>query len=215
MHERIAGVVVAAAALTATAVSAAPVAAETGPDRGPDPPIVWIDEVSGSGCPKDTVGANLSPDRDAFSLVYADFKAQAGGSSQPADNRKNCKVLMRMGGPQGYSYAIRRADHRGTALLEKGATGRVTADFGTENQPSSGKEEHTFRGPFDDNWQITLTRPADQLVFTPCGATPRFLINNELRVAPGPDRTKPSFISMDTFDGSIKSTYHLTQKRCP
>ncbi|RKS78883.1 uncharacterized protein DUF4360 [Actinomadura pelletieri DSM 43383] len=215
MRERISGVVVAAAALAAAAVAATPAAAGTGPDRGPDPPVVWVDEVSGSGCPKDSVAANLSQDRDALLLTYSDFKAAAGGSAQPADRRKDCRVTVRTGSPQGYSYAIRAADHRGTALLEKGAAGRVTVDFGFENQPSSGQDEHTFHGPYDDNWQITLNTPEDELVFTPCGENPRFVVNTELRAIPGTDKTKTSFISMDTFDGSIKSTYHLVRKRCP
>jgi hypothetical protein len=55
------------------------------------------------------------------------------------------------------------------------------------------------------------------VVYAPCGEQRLFNINTELRVSAGTsDPTKTtSFISMDSTDGSVETTYHFAWKTCP
>ena len=74
--------------------------------------------------------------------------------------------------------------------------------------------EHS--GPFEDDWQTTDTTDVAQLVYAPCGEQRNFNINAELRANAGTSnpQTTTSFISMDSTDGSIKTTYHFAWKTC-
>ena len=55
------------------------------------------------------------------------------------------------------------------------------------------------------------------LNWEPCGQERNFNINTELRVAAGTSnpKTTTSFLSMDSTDGSITTTYHFAWKTCP
>ncbi|WP_170180467.1 DUF4360 domain-containing protein [Actinomadura pelletieri] len=204
----------AASALAGTTVSAAPAAAGTGADRGPDPPLVTVEAVTGSGCAEGTVGASLPEDREALLLTYLDFTAQVGGSARPTDV-KDCQVTLRASPRRGYSYAIVQTDQRGFAHLAPDAIGNAKINFGFENQRPSGEVTRDFRGPFKAHWQTTVDVPVDQLVFTPCDESPRLLINSRLWVdAYMTDWTKTSLIEMGSSDGFVMSTYHLVWKRC-
>jgi hypothetical protein len=54
-------------------------------------------------------------------------------------------------------------------------------------------------------------------VYHPCGEQRLFNINTELRVSAGTSNpaTTTSFISMDSTDGSVETTYHFAWKACP
>ncbi|MFC4049867.1 DUF4360 domain-containing protein [Actinomadura syzygii] len=217
MHKEIAlSAAVAAAALAlaaAPAVASAPVNGRSGfpPDMGIEI-VAW----NGSGCPKGTAAGQLSGDREAFTITYSEYRAQTSGDSKPTDMRKNCQLGLKVYVPQGFTYAVRQVDYRGSAYLEKGASLVQKGGFYFEGSTDGGAVTHTWPGDFDDNWQLTQTIPVDQLVWRKCGEQPNLNINTELRVVKGTsDSRKVSWASMDSSDGSIKQTYHLSWKACP
>lgn len=206
----------AAAALAATAVAAAPASASV-PLRVPGPEGVTIEiaTVNGSGCPEGTAAVAVSEDKEAFTVTYSDYMAVTGGSSSPLDFRKNCQINMKVHVPQGFTYAIASADYRGFAFLQPGATAMEKASYYFQGMPQTSAISHTLEGEFVDNWQFTDENDVAQLVFKPCGEERNFNINTELRVFGGDDPSKTSFISMDSTDGTIKTTYQFAWKTCP
>ncbi|WP_067452055.1 DUF4360 domain-containing protein [Actinomadura macra] len=208
----------AAVALATTTTSISSASASTGLlERGPDGVTIEIATVNGSGCPIGTTAVAVSEDKEAFTVTYSDYMAQVGGDAKPTDRRKNCQISMKVHVPQGFTYAISSTDHRGYAFFQPGATGVQLANY--YFQGSSGNQEipHQLpKGPFNGSWQATDKVPVDQLVYKPCGELKNFNINTQLRVDPGTsDPTKSSFASMDSTDGSIKTTYHFAWKKCP
>ncbi|GHF28886.1 hypothetical protein GCM10010218_07550 [Streptomyces mashuensis] len=183
----------------------------------PDKIVIEVATVNGSGCRAGTAAVAVSPDNTAFTVTYSDYLAQVGVGSKPTDFRKNCQLNLNVHVPQGFTYAIAAADYRGFAKLEAGATGTEKASYYFQGSPVTTPSAHTFTGAYADNWQITDSVPVAALVWHPCGELRNFNINTELRVNAGtsdPSKTT-SFMTMDSTDGSIRTTYHLAWKECP
>jgi len=204
-------------ALLATPAHAAPL---PWPSTTPPPGAqITIDvvTVNGSGCPAGTTALAVSPDNTAFTVTYSSFLAQVGVGAKPTDFRKNCQLNLRVNVPHGFTYAIAQTDYRGFAHLEAGATGSERANYYFQGMTPTAYVSHTFAGPHSDAWQATDVTDVAALVFAPCGERRNFNINTELRVNAGTSdvRTTTSFMSMDSTDGSISTTYNFAWKRCP
>ncbi|MEU3145028.1 MULTISPECIES: DUF4360 domain-containing protein [unclassified Streptomyces] len=185
-------------------------------DPPPDRIVIKVATVNGSGCPQGTTAVAVSEDNTAFTVTYSDYLARAGGTSDPTASRKNCQLSLIVHVPQGFTYAIASADYRGFAALQPGASGTQRASYYFQGSPNTEYRSHPFTGPHDDNWQATDTTDWAQLVYAPCGVQRNFNINTELRVSAGtssPD--KVSFMTMDSTDGDISTTYHMAWKECP
>ncbi|MEU0056543.1 DUF4360 domain-containing protein [Streptomyces sp. NPDC006334] len=182
----------------------------------PDKIVITIATVNGSGCPAGTAAVAVSADNTAFTVTYSDYLAQVGGNSDPTAFRKNCQLNLKVHVPQGFTYAIASADYRGFASLQPGATAVQRASYYFQGSSSTVYKNHNFTGAYNDNWQATDTTDWAQLVYAPCGVQRNFNINTELRVNAGTSSPgKVSFMTMDSTDGDISTTYHMAWKECP
>lgn len=211
-----------ATAAAALFLLSSPAVAHAGSSSGftsppPDKIVIDIVTVNGSGCPANTAAIAVSPDNTAFTVTYSNYLAQVGVGAAPTDLRKNCQLTILVHVPQGFSYAVAEADYRGFAHLESGASSVERANYYFQGQPQTAVIQHPFHGPFDDDWQATDTTGIAALVFSPCGAERDLNVNTELRVSGGTsDLTKTtSFMTMDSTDGSIVTTFHFSWKTCP
>ncbi|MFH8788584.1 DUF4360 domain-containing protein [Streptomyces roseoverticillatus] len=204
----------------AVAMFAAPVAPSSAAPYGEPPPdriVIDVVSVNGSGCPAGTANVSVSPDNQAFTVTYSSYTAQVGVGAKPIDFRKNCQLSLNVHVPQGFTYAVARADYRGFAHLEKGAAGLERANYYFQGMQQTTYVNHHFTGPLHDNWQASDTTDLDAVVYAPCGAVRYLNINTELRVDAGtsdPTRTT-SLLAMDSTDGSINTLYHFAWKQCP
>lgn len=188
------------------------------PGTTPPPNHITIDvvTVNGSGCPAGTAAVAVSPDNKAFTVTYSQFLAQVGIGALPTDFRKNCQLNLRVNVPQGFTYGIAQADYRGFAHLVKGASALERANYYFQGMSPTMYLQHPYTGPFSDDWQATDIVEVAAIVYSPCGEKRNFNINTELRVNAGTSDPKKttSFISMDSTDGAINTTYHFAWKRC-
>ncbi|MFF9766184.1 DUF4360 domain-containing protein [Streptomyces sp. NPDC053086] len=184
-------------------------------DPPPDKIVIDVATVNGSGCPAGTAAVAVSPDNTAFTVTYSDYLAQAGGNSDPTAFRKNCQLNLVVHVPQGFTYAIASADYRGFLSLQSGATATQKASYYFQGSSSTVPMTHPYRGPYNDDWQATDTTDWAQMVWAPCGVLRNFNINTELRVNAGSSPSKVSFMTMDSTDGDISTTYHFAWDHCP
>jgi hypothetical protein len=191
------------------------------PGSPPAPPptdkiVIDVVTVNGSGCPAGTAAVAVSPDNTAFTVTYSEYTAMVGVGAPPTAFRKNCQINLRVHVPQGFTYAIAQADYRGFASLQPGATALERANYYFQGQSPTAFVSHPFSGPLEDNWQATDTTDLAALVYAPCGEQRLFNINTELRVNAGSSdpRKTTSFITMDSVDGAILTTYHFAWKKC-
>ncbi|QFZ19324.1 DUF4360 domain-containing protein [Saccharothrix syringae] len=202
---------VAAAVLAVSAIS--PAAGPAAEDAPPDYVTIEVVTVNGSGCPAGTAAVAAAPDRTAFTVTYSSFLAQAGGESDPTDFRKNCQLALELTYPQGFTFGIAQADYRGFAHLQQGATGVEQGNYYFQGTSPTARKQHSFGGPFSDNWQATDTTEWGSIVYAPCGERRLFNLNTELRVNAGSSRGT-SFMVMDSTDSNVSTEYHFSWKRC-
>lgn len=179
--------------------------------------VIDVVTINGSGCPAGTAAVAVSPDNRAFTVTYSQYLAQVGVGANPTDFRKNCQLNVAVHVPQGFTYAIAKADYRGFAALESGATATQRASYYFSGQTQQVFVTHPFRGPLIEDWLASDEVEVASLVYHPCGAMRNLNINTELRVSAGTSDPKKttSFISMDSTDGSIQTVYHFSWAHCP
>lgn len=176
---------------------------------------IEVKTVNGSGCRLGTAAVATAPDNTAFTVTYSDYLAQAGAGTAPTDFRKNCQLVLQVNVPGGFTYAIRQADYRGFAHLERGASGMQRASYYIQGTSPTATETHTIPGPISDSWQTTDVTDMAELVYAPCGEVRLLNINTELRVNRGTSDPKTTnFIMMDSTDTSVSTTYHFNWMRC-
>jgi hypothetical protein len=181
----------------------------------PDHVVVDLVTVNGSGCPEGTTAVALSQDATAFTVTYSAYLAQAGPRANPTDFRKNCQLGLRVHVPQGFTYAVAKADYRGYASLARGASAAEQANYYFQGTTPTARMRQQFTGPYDSDWQRTDSVGVAALAWAPCGAFRDLNINTELRVHRGNSNpAATSLISMDSTDTSISTLYHLAWKRC-
>ncbi|GAA5093587.1 DUF4360 domain-containing protein [Nocardia iowensis] len=219
MYKNIAALGAAIFAL-AIPLSGAPAAGAPAPDwNGPVPPdkiVIDVVTVNGSGCPQGTAAVAVSQDNTAFTVTYSEYTAQVGVGAEPTDFRKNCQLNLKVHVPQGFTYGIAQADYRGFAHLQAGATALERARYYFQGMSPTEFVDHTYKGPLNDDWQATDKTEVGAIVYKPCGEFRNFNINTQLRVDAGTSDPKKttSFITMDSVDGNISTTYHFAWKKC-
>ncbi len=204
------------AAVASSIATACPVNAEAA-HQPPAPDGVTIGTVTanGSGCPDGTAAVNMAPDNSAFTVTYSHYTAQAGAGIPSTNARKNCQINFQVLIPQGFTYAVTKADYRGYASLPSGAVAMERAGYYFGGYSSTLDRRHHLRGPYNDDWQFTDTTPWAALVFHRCGDNPIFNINTELRTTASPIHPAVSSImTMDSTDAGLHTVYHLAWKRC-
>jgi hypothetical protein len=183
-----------------------------------DPPTgqVTIDKlkVNGTGCRPAATTVAVSPDKKAFTVIYSTYLAQAGAGTTQKDERRTCSITVRLNGLQNLTYAVAAVDYRGYAHLEPGAAAALAARYHFQG---AGAPDHTVTAlpsGLDDNWQVTDAVPAGSLKYGQCGKDRKLDIDTELRVQTPRADSPTSYVTMDSTDGSVATTYRLVWKSC-
>ena len=213
MSPRLRWAVAFAAALATLAVPGVSQADETSAPPAAGQVTLEVQTVNGSGCPAGTATVAMQPDNTGFRIKYTDFRAEDGGTAEPTAIRKNCQVNLLVHIPQGFTFAIARADYVGRLHLESGATALERSNYYFQGSSDNNYADHAFAGPLDGAWRATDITAAADLVYAPCGVTRSLNINTELRVAAGASAAK-SYISMRTSDGEVYTLVQFQWKQC-
>lgn len=174
-----------------------------------------VQTVNGSGCSAGTASVSMLSGNTGFRVTYRNFIAEAGGRADPTDFRKNCQVNLVVHIPQGFTFAVARADYRGRARLADGATGLHRTNYYFQGSSDNNYVDHKFAGPLNAVWHSTESTPVSELVFAPCGASRSLNVNTELRVDEGtknPGTT--SSMSMRSSEGNVDTLIHFQWKNC-
>lgn len=177
--------------------------------------VINVVAANGSGCPGKTANIQVSPDNTAFTVTYSEFMAQTGPNARATDARKNCQMALDVHVPSGYTYAVAGSDYRGFGHLESGATGSETASYYFQGERHTTRIRHDFRGWMDDDWQHSDRVEIASMSYLDCGEQRYLNVNTELRVNAGNSaRTTTSFLTMDSSDGNLETTYHVAWRQC-
>jgi hypothetical protein len=172
---------------------------------------VEVIAANGSGCAPGTASVIANADKSGFRIRYHDFVAEAGGTADPTDRRKNCQVGALITVPAGWTFAIAEAEYRGRARLYSGATALQRTNYYWQGSSANSSTEESFTGPFHGYWDTNDVAPV--LIYSPCSEQRVLNINTELRVDGGTSVARSS-MSMRSSDGDVDTLFNFSWTRC-
>lgn len=183
-------------------------------DRFGAPSYFTIRSIShaGSGCPAGTVAENISPDLQAFTLLFDSYVAEFGPGVPFTAKRKNCQLLFDFDYPAGWQFALLTLDTRGYASLESGVRAVQQTRFYFQGQTQTGSLTTNLVGPIDQDYQVRDVLPATQLTFSPCGAQRALNVNTSVQLSGASNRS--GLITVDSIDGYVTHYYAIQWRRC-
>jgi hypothetical protein len=188
-------------------------------DLGASPPdeviTAEVVTVNGSGCKPGTAKV-VAPDKTSFRIQYRNYTAKVGPDVNSTYFRRNCQIVVRVHIPQGFTFAIARAEYRGYAWLQAGATAQQNALYYWQGDSDTARSaEKSFAGPMTSTWNNIDVTPVVELVYARCGETRDLNIDTDLRVYAGSSNPNlSSAISMNSASGDIDTIYHVDWKKC-
>ncbi|KAJ3040799.1 hypothetical protein HDV00_010414 [Rhizophlyctis rosea] len=148
-----------------TGVFAAPVSTP------PPPTNVTINALTygGTGCPAGTAAVLVANDKMSFAVIFDEYTVAVDTTTHR--DRKNCQLAFELIFPQGYSYSLGTINYRGSAFLDKGVVGQLTANYFFAGNPTQATKTTPFVGPYsNNNYVVTDTFSLQAVVWSPCGA---------------------------------------------
>jgi hypothetical protein len=189
--------------------------ADAAADAPPSTPVtVAVQTVNGSGCPAGTASVAMQPDNTGFRITYSDFIARAGGAASATDFRKNCQVNLLVYIPQGFTFAVARADYWGRLRLAAGATALERSNYYYQGSSDNDYVDHPLAGPVSGTWHTVDVTDDAELVYAACGAARSLNINTELRVDAGTAAATTSYISLRASEGDVYTLVQFHWKQC-
>ena len=194
------------------------------------PPQLQVTSISanGSGCLSGQVAATISPDNQAFSLLFDDYKAESSASM--ALDRRACDVRVGLQIPAGWSYAIVSVDYRGFAAVDAGSvvTHQALYSFNGSKpknerpgfQDSNGQysfKQTQIRGPYAENYFIRNEISAQIAPWSACSnnGIQTLYISTYLMAQTQSRQPSSAMIMLDSVDGQVQGqTYRLVWKPC-
>lgn len=166
----------------------------------------------GNGCPAGTASATISNDAQTLSILFDEYIAEAGRSTNRRMDRKACNVSIPVRVPQGFSVAIFKVDYRGFNFLPSGANSQFNVEYFFAGSQGPRYTEN-FRGPIDEDYLISNRLLASSIVWSPCGEQVILRANSSMRVTTN-TRMDQAVSTVDSADVQSGLIYHLQWRRC-
>ncbi|WP_176736789.1 DUF4360 domain-containing protein [Oligoflexus tunisiensis] len=174
-------------------------------------------QYNGSGCPFGTVAQNVSDDKQAFTLTFSEFFAEAGPDVSLAQGRKNCIATVTLHIPAGWQYSVADFYYRGFMQLDEGIKAEHSVDYSFEGQGRTSRFESIMNGPYESDYVYSDSVGISSTVWSPCGVSRALNLNTKIRVSNSNKRNFPDargFITNDSVDGQITQVFGLTWRPC-
>lgn len=182
-----------------------------------DPITIKDISYNGSGCPIGTVAENVAPDKQAFTLTFAEYIAESAPYLSLSDARKNCQLTINLNVPQGWQFSIASFDYRGFAYLEEGMKADYSTSYYFQGGYGTGRIRRTAYGYFDDIFQFRDQVGLESLVWSPCGVERALNVNTSVFVRNADKNNYPDsegIIGTDSIDGQIRQVWGIKWRRC-
>jgi hypothetical protein len=182
--------------------------------QGPDYVRVRSINFAGSGCPAGSVATNVSPDRQAFTLLFDSYIAEVGQGVSPREKRKNCVVNVDLDFPSGWTYTFFTVDYRGYVDLASSMVGTQQTSYYFQGSSATARLASNISGPAARDYQIRDNLAITSLVWSPCGASRSLNMNTEVRIDNSRNPRGQGIMTLDSIDGQLKHIYGIRWRRC-
>jgi len=154
------------------------------PELTPSEPItIQKIQYNGTGCPLGSVAQNISDDKQAFTLTFSEFFAEAGPDVSLAQGRKNCIATVTLNIPSGWQYSVANFYYRGFMQLDEGIKADHSVDYSFEGQGRTSRFASVTTGPIEEDYVYSDSVGIESNVWSPCGVTRALNLNTKIRVS--------------------------------
>jgi hypothetical protein len=182
--------------------------------QSPDYVRVRSIDFRGSGCPLGSVASNISPDRQAFTLLFDSYIAEVGQGVSAREKRKNCAVNVDLDFPSGWTYTFFTVDYRGFVDLAPSQVGTQQTSYYFQGSPSTARFASNISGPVSRDYQIRDNLAVTSQVWSPCGAQRSLNMNTEVRIDNSRNLRGQGIMTLDSVDLQLKHIYGIRWRRC-
>lgn len=176
--------------------------------------------VRGNGCPKDTFGVSLTPDKKTVSFIFDQFISEAGNSVELKKNKKRCSITLPIDVPKGWQVTILQMEQRGFFSVPKNAHARLQTQYSLWSDRNhllqkSVLKKKNIRGPAEDEYTIS-TRVRNVPLFSHCGQKVKFKMDTEIETQSN-KAGADVLLTLDSVDAAADNKgFHLSflWKRC-
>lgn len=179
----------------------------------PDIGAVSVESVdySGDGCPAGTVATHISPDAEAFTVIFSQFLAEVGPAAAVTSARRQCKLHVKLSVPRGWSYALSGTDFRGYATLDPGVVATRQSTYHMSGESPETTAQYRWQGAFDDDYAVRDLGGDAAAYWSRCGGGKNLMITTVLQVDGGGSGGGAGVLDVDSVDGEV---HHLSWRKC-
>ncbi|SMF18906.1 DUF4360 domain-containing protein [Pseudobacteriovorax antillogorgiicola] len=174
-------------------------------------------QYNGSGCPLGTVSQNISSDKQAFTLTFAEYIAEAGPDFRLSDGRKNCQLTLTLQVPQGWQFSIGSFDYRGFLFADEGMMAEHNTSYYFQGSGFTGRFRERLNGPIYEDYHFRENVGIESLVWSPCGVERALNVNTAISVRNTNKYDFPyseAVMGTDSIDGQIRQVWGISWRRC-
>jgi hypothetical protein len=182
--------------------------------------------MSGNGCPEGTASAVFSPDGRVLSVLFDNFIAEAGVSTNKEYDQKDCVIRFPVTIAPDERLKIENAQFRGGMVLPTApAWADLIAHFGWYSPVSKMGPNFAYRSKIwqdatneDYTYDVDLEQPNDQGLWSPCGVQDLiFEMGARLRLHMF-DAKGDALGSVDSIDATLAKErgvdFHIRSEKC-
>jgi len=183
-----------------------------------------IVNANGSGCPKGSWKAGISPDGQTFTITFSKYEAKVDPGQASAI--KDCQIDVAIVGTKKLVFDVSSFHYQGYVLLENDQmSARQTADYsfgpagiltslGGVDLPLPGevRSQNAVTGPVDESYTYTDTVGAGRP--SPCSKASNLHIRTRLRLDNDPQKSGSGYFNTAAIDGSMSFAWKLQWRTC-
>lgn len=186
------------------------------------PSKVYIKKVKafGTGCPRNSVSIDISPDKQVFTAIFNEFLATIDPYSDQvsyADRHKRCDLALKVHVPAGWQFSVFQADYEGWYDLQRGITMTQTSSYHFQGNRRHRKRSvvSAMSGDKSGNFHFIDKIGVSSLEWSACGGPRNMYITSELRLS-SRNRSAVGVAGIDAVEGQFKMVSHfgLRWRRC-
>lgn len=166
----------------------------------------------GNGCPQNSVGATISEDKKAFTLIFDQNIVDLEAAQRIQHKRVDCFIQLAFNVPAGWSFGILSTQIRGYVDIDEGVFAQERLSLYTKYGYRS-IHEKMFRGAKTEDYVSESKISLRAVSWTPCRPSVKSLA---LRTSLMMHAHKGSggVLAMDSADGELSQNYKIAWRRC-
>lgn len=171
--------------------------------------------IAQSGCQQGTYAVVNSPDGSTLSILFDNFMVTASVGEGTNIDRKDCKLIIPLNLPAGYSLGVYKVDYRGFARLFSNQSSELTVDYALGPRNKSRRYDRKIKGPSEGDFLFTETIGAGLMKRVGCGEAAVLNVAIVLQLQTGSE-PEEAMAALDSTDGAPKGglIYHFDVKKC-